>query len=359
MVAGRSQDFPRIYPLLYPETRCKMRRSEIETNMRVEGLADPELISAEACKRRGVDWTPEWLTQHFVTGWLRKSKQQSEPSKRGAIGQLEVSLTQDKRDVRLLQELRYKVFYQQGQAVADIATWFMRRDTDYFDGICDHLMVVDRSRQDSPTNGSSVVGTYRLLRQEVAEQHGGFYSAKEFDISGLLKRHASLRFLELGRSCVLPTYRSKRAIELLWHGVWSYVREHRIDVMIGCASFEGTDIEQLARPLSFLHHFARAPEPWRSAAHSVRQVEMNRMAKNEIDVRASWHKLPPLIKGYLRLGAFVGDGAVIDPHFGTTDVLIILPVAAINARYISHFGVDAQRYAVASERFVSAAPHHA
>ena len=332
--------------LLCPETPCKMRQSEIETNMRVDGLADPKLISAEASKRREVGWTPEWLAQHSVAGWLRKSGQPSAPSKRGVIGQLEVSLTHNKRDVRRLQRLRYKVFYEHGRAVADIATWFMRRDSDYFDRICDYLMVLDSSRQ-TAADGSSVVGTCRLLRQDVAERHGGFYSGKEFDIPRLLKRHLDLRFLELGRSCVLPTYRSKRAIELLWHGVWSYVREHRIDVMIGCASFEGTDIEQLARPLSFLHHFARAPEPWSAAAHSLRQAKMNWMAKNEIDARTAWHELPPLIKGYLRLGAFVGDGAVIDPQFGTTDVLIILPVAAINARYISHFGVDAQRYAVA------------
>jgi len=84
------------------------------------------------------------------------------------------------------------------------------------------------------------VGTYRLLRQEVAERHGGFYSAGEFEIADLLKRHPGKRFLELGRSCVLPAYRSKRAIELLWRGIWTYVREHRIDVMIGCASFVGT-----------------------------------------------------------------------------------------------------------------------
>ena len=159
-------------------------------------------------------------------------------------------------------------------------------------------------------------------------------------------RHPGLRFLELGRSCVLPPYRSKRTIELLWRGVWSYVREHRIDAMIGCASFEGTDIERLARPLSFLHHFARAPDDSRAGPHAVRRVEMNRMAKEAIDVKAALHELPPLIKGYLRVGAFVGDGAVIDNQFGTTDVLIVLPVAAINARYVSHFGTAAQHYAV-------------
>jgi len=315
--------------------------------MRLDGLADPKLISAEALKRQDVGWTPEWLTRHLAARRIRKSKKQSARSTLGAIGQLEVSLTRDKRDVKRLQQLRYEIFYEHGRAVADLATRVMRRDRDNFDGICDHLMVVDRSRLQSVTKGSPVIGTYRLLRQDVAERHGGFYSAGEFDISGLLKRHAGLKFLELGRSCVLPRYRNKRTIELLWHGVWSYVLDHHIDVMIGCASFESTDADQLARPLSFLHHFARAPEPWRASTHSLRRVEMNRMAKNDIDIRAALHELPPLIKGYLRVGAFVGDGAVIDLQFGTTDVLIVLPVAAINARYISHFGADAQRYAIA------------
>jgi putative hemolysin len=321
-----------------------MRAFDEETNMRFDGVAHPKFISAEAFQRQDVGWMPGWLPRYFAAGRLGESRQRSAASKLGAIGQLEVSLTRDKRDVKRLQKLRYQVFYEHGRGVADLVTWFMRRDKDYFDDICDHLMVVDRSRQ-STAGRSPVIGTYRLLRQNVAERHGGFYSAKEFDISGLFKRHAGLRFLELGRSCVLPRYRSKRAIELLWHGVWSYVREHRIDVMIGCASFEGTDTERLALPLSFLHHFARAPEPWRAAAHPLRQVETSPLTKGEIDIRRAWRELPPLIKGYLRAGAFVGDGAVIDPQFGTTDVLIVLPVGSINARYIGHFGADAQRYA--------------
>lgn len=324
-----------------------MRAFDEETNMRIDGLAHPKFISAEAFQRQDVGRMPGWLPRYFAAGRLGRSRQSSAASKLGAIGQLEVCLTRDKRDVKRLQKLRYQIFYEHGRGVADLATWFLHRDKDDFDKICDHLMVVDRSRQ-STAGRSPVVGTYRLLRQSVAERHGGFYSAREFDISGFLTRHADLRFLELGRSCVLPAYRSKRAIELLWHGVWSYVREHRIDVMIGCASFEGTDTERLALPLSFLHHFARAPEPWRTAVHSLRKVETSLLAKDEIDVGRAWRDLPPLIKGYLRAGAFVGDGAAIDPQFGTTDVLIVLPVESINPRYISHFGADAQRYA--SER---------
>ncbi|HEX7881251.1 MAG TPA: GNAT family N-acyltransferase, partial [Afipia sp.] len=162
---------------------------------------------------------------------------------------------------------------------------------------------------------------------------------------GLMERQSGLSFLELGRSCVLPPYRTKRTVELLWHGVWSYVRRHNLDVMIGCASFEGTNPDRLALPLSFLHHFAAAPEGWRASAHPSRRVEMNRIAKENIDTKAALRMLPPLIKGYLRVGAFVGDGAVVDHQFGTTDVLIVMPVSAISGRYLDHFGADATRHA--------------
>lgn len=267
----------------------------------------------------------------------------------GRIGPLEVRLAGTRKDIRRAQKLRYKVFYRDGHAIADAATMLARRDKDAFDKICDHLLVIDhdainpvkaRLRRKPP-----VVGTYRLLPQEQAAQHGGFYTENEFDIAGLIARHRNLRFLELGRSCVLPRYRNKRTVELLWHGVWSYVRQNRFDVMIGCASLEGTDPDRLALPLSFLHHFARAPEAWRATALPHHRVDMNRMTSDAIDPKTALRELPPLIKGYLRLGAFIGDGAVIDHQFGTTDILIILPVSAISSRYIEHFGADATRHA--------------
>ena len=263
----------------------------------------------------------------------------------GRLGTLEVRLAQEKREVRRAQKLRYRVFYRDGTAIADATTLLARRDKDAFDRICDHLMVIDRAAKPSMSGKQPVVGTYRLLRQEVAERNSGFYTENEFDIASLIDRHAGLRFLELGRSCVLPRYRTKRTVELLWHGIWAYVRQHRLDVMIGCASFEGTDPDRLALPLSFLHHYAQAPAAWRASAHPSRRIEMNRMAKEAINPKAALHELPPLIKGYMRLGAFIGDGAVIDHQFGTTDVLIVMPVSAISARYIEHFGVDASRHA--------------
>jgi putative hemolysin len=264
----------------------------------------------------------------------------------GRLGELEVRLAHRAAEVRRAQKLRYRVFYQEMAAIADAATLLARRDVDAFDPICDHLLVLDHAhalRMIRPK--PAVVGTYRLLRQDVADRHGGFYSAGEFAIADLIARHPRLRFLELGRSCVLPPYRSRRTVELLWHGIWTYVLRYPHDVMIGCASLAGTDPERHALALSFLHHFARAPEPWAASALPHRQVTMNRMAKEAIDPKAALRELPPLIKGYLRLGAYVGDGAVIDYQFGTTDVLIVLPVSAISARYLGHFGPDATRHA--------------
>ena len=263
----------------------------------------------------------------------------------GRAGSLEVRLAQTAAEVRQAQKLRYRVFYQEGSAVPNPARLIARRDVDSYDAICDHLLVVDHDSRDRGAQGRpAVVGTYRLLRQALAEDYGGFYTAGEFDIGGLIERHGNLQFVELGRSCVLPEYRNKRTVELLWHGIHAYVQQNRCDVMIGCASIEGTDPKRLALPLSFLHHYARAPEQWRSRALPERYVEMNRLSKEAIDPKAALRCLPPLIKGYLRLGACVGDGAVIDREFGTTDVLIVLPMSAIQKRYVEHFD-DSRRAA--------------
>lgn len=265
----------------------------------------------------------------------------------GRIGNLEVRLATCARDVKRAQRLRYQVFYEEMSAVPDTVTRLVRRDVDSFDAYCDHLLVLDHSAPASRLGGArpAIVGTYRLLRQEVAARHSGFYSASEFDIGPILAAHPGMQVLELGRSCVLKPFRNKRTVELLWHGIWTYVQRHRIDVMLGCASLEGTDPDKLALPLSFLHHFAPSPTEWLARAHENVRVPMDRLPKEAIDPRLALHALPPLIKGYLRLGATFGDGAVVDRQFGTTDVLVMLPVSSINPRYIGHFGAAATRRA--------------
>lgn len=266
----------------------------------------------------------------------------------GRIGPLEVRLARTVGEVKRAQELRFRVFYEEMSAIADARTMMSRRDADAYDAICDHILVIDHSAPEIKSFGKvrpRIVGTYRVLRQSVADRHDGFYSAGEYDVQPLLDAKPHLNFLELGRSCVLPAYRGKRTVELLWQGVWAYVLAHRIDVMIGCASLEGTDPSRLALPLSFLHHNCLAAPEWRVRALSHRFTEMDRLSREAIDPRAAIQSLPPLIKGYLRLGARIGDGAVVDHQFGTTDVFIVMPVADIAQRYIDFYGADAGRRA--------------
>ena len=258
----------------------------------------------------------------------------------GRIGDLDVRLATRPKDVRRAQRVRYKVFYEEGGAVPDRLSAFHRRDICAFDPVCDHLIVVDHAAVSRRTGRPKpkVVGTYRLLRQPVAQRYFGFYTAREFDIGPLLARHADKSFLELGRSCVLPDYRSKRTIELLWRGIWAYVQRHRVDVLIGCASFEGTDPAALAVGLSFLHHHAAAASEWQAPPLAARAAPVERLPAAGIERRSALATLPPLLKGYLRAGARFGDGAVVDHQFGTTDVLAILPLADLDRRYLSHFG---------------------
>ena len=252
---------------------------------------------------------------------------------------LKLRLAQGPDEIHACQKLRYRVFYEELSAMPDTAM-ASGADADRFDAICDHLAVVRQKPASVPDPvmlpDGELVGTYRLLRQEVAEQNGGFYTQDEFDIAPLLASHPCLRFLELGRSCVLKPYRTKPVVELLWQGIWNYVRAHGVDVMFGCASLEGTDPEAHAETLSFLAEHRAVPLEWRVRALFNRYVKMNR--RSRFDAKAALRALPPLIKGYLRLGCYIGEGAVIDLQFNTIDILIVLPVSAIDSRYFARFG---------------------
>ncbi|MGL5138945.1 MAG: GNAT family N-acetyltransferase [Beijerinckiaceae bacterium] len=265
----------------------------------------------------------------------------------GRLGSLEVRLATTRKEIRKAQRLRFKVFYDEMSAKANPAAMLTRRDKDAFDRVCDHLLVIDHAFKSGPLKRvkPKVVGTYRLLRQSVAESHFGFYTASEFDIGSLVRRHPGQRFLELGRSCVLPAYRTKKTVELLWQGIWAYVLHHKMDVLFGCVSFEGADPKKLGQELAFLHHNARPSVEWDARAVPSRRVDMNLARKEDIDMRRTLTALPPLVKGYMRLGAKVGDGAVVDRQFGTVDVLMILRVADIDPKYIAYYGTEANRFA--------------
>jgi L-ornithine Nalpha-acyltransferase len=254
-------------------------------------------------------------------------------------GSLELRLATKKSEIRKAQRLRYKVFFEEGGAAADAAAALIHRDICRFDKVCDHLLVIDHAaRNRFGKIKPKVVGAYRLLRQEVAQRHFGFYSAQEFDIGPMLAKHPNSNFLELGRSCVLADYRGKKTIEMLWRGIWAYVKHHRIDAMIGCASLEGTDPEKLAAQLSFLHHHAMAGPEWVVSPLPQRFVAMNRFRVDQVDARRALAALPPLVKGYMRVGARFGAGAVVDRQFGVTDVFVVMPINEIEGRYIEYFG---------------------
>ena len=261
----------------------------------------------------------------------------------GRIGNLETRLARTNSEIDAAQAVRYRVFVEEMQAQIPPDAMRRRRDIDAWDMVCDHLLVLDTSIEGDTEE--QIVGTYRLLRQDVARHSGGFYSQSEFDVDALLARHPAKRFMELGRSCVLPEYRTKRTVELLWQGNWAYALKHGVDAMFGCGSFGGTVPEEHALALCFLHNNALAKGEWAVQARPELFRTMDLMPEEAINARKALSAMPPLIKGYLRLGAMVGEGAVVDHAFRTTDVLIVLPISNISGRYLNYYGADAGRFA--------------
>ncbi len=234
-------------------------------------------------------------------------------------------------EVRKAQELRYEVFYNEYGAKASIDIASQKRDFDQYDPVATHLIVVDETNPDS----EKIVGTYRLLLEEDAKKLGAFYSSDEYHLDGLLEQGG--RILELGRSCVLKEYRTRPVLQLLWEGIAEFISTHNIDLMFGCASFNTTNIDDIAEPLSYLYHYHLTPAPLQPKALEKRYIDMNIKEKDSFDPKKAFAALPALIKGYLRVGATIGDGAVIDHQFNTTDVCIVFQSHELAGRYRKHY----------------------
>jgi len=247
-------------------------------------------------------------------------------------GTLAVRLAEGPGEVAASQALRYRVFYEEMGAEPTPEMARARRDFDRFDEVADHLLVIDHARGAGP---QSVIGTYRLIRRSAAQRIGRFYSAEEYDISTIVAYPGEI--LELGRSCVDSSARNRPTMQLLWRGIAAYVFHHEIDLMFGCASLPGTDPEALTVPLSYLYYHHLAPPALRARALAARYVDMRRLPTHAIDTAKALAEVPPLIKGYLRLGGFVGDGAVIDPQFNTTDVSIVVKTDLVTDKYYRHY----------------------
>ena len=245
------------------------------------------------------------------------------------FGPIEVRLAHPRQEIEAMQKLRYKIFYQECSATPPHpAIEKEQKDFDDLDLFCDHLIAIDHTTKE-------IVGGYRLISLEAAQKAGGFLTSQEFDLSRLEQYPEPI--LELGRACVASDYRTKGIMGFLWQGIASYIRHHQIGVLFGCANFSGIDPEPFAQALSFLHHFCMMDEQYRPMARSFSSIPMNRMNKEDVHVRTAFRELPPLIRGYLRLGGVVGEGAFIDRSFHSLDVCIVVETKKLATRYLNHY----------------------
>lgn len=261
------------------------------------------------------------------------------------LGPLEVRVAATKKEVQRAQKLRYRVFFEEGAAIPSPVARATKRDLCCFDRVCDHLIVIDRSASESD-GSSKTVGVYRLLRQEVAERNFGFYSSREFDVDKLVARQPSVKLLEVGRACVAQSHRGTRVLELLWRGLSAYARLHGMDAMIGCASMPGTDVEVHATTIRAL--VKRGDPEWWVQPRPKRTAGPWAKEGPTISEHALMHALPPLVKGYWRLGATFSPTPVVDQTFGTTDLFVALLLRTAAERYQHHFAAKTLQVQVAS-----------
>ena len=247
-------------------------------------------------------------------------------------GDFEVRLAKTAEEIDAAQRLRYRIFYEEMSAHPSPEVAAQRRDFDPFDEVCDHLLVLDRRRGEGP---EGIVGTYRLIRREHAAILGRFYSSAEYDITKIVEYPGEV--LELGRSCIAKDARNTATMQMLWRGIALYAYHYNIQLMFGCASMPGTDPTQHAQALSYLYQHHLAPPELRARALPERYVKMDTLEPGSYEPRKAMARVSPLIKGYLRLGGFVGDGAVIDSQFDSTDVFIVVKTELVTEKYIRHY----------------------
>jgi putative hemolysin len=249
-------------------------------------------------------------------------------------GRFTVRLAQSDDDVAAAQRLRYRVFVEEMGATPSPEDAAERRERDRFDPYFEHLLLID-NECDCADVERGVVGVYRLLRGSRARAGGGFYGDSEYDLT-LLKTYPR-ETLELGRSCVDASHRGGAGMHLLWSGLGEYVGEHRVGIMFGVASFHGTDPAPIAQELSYLHHEHLAPPDLRVTARATSRARMDILPPGRVDKVEAMRQLPALIKAYIRLGGFVGEGAFIDRDFNTVDVCLLMDTSRMVQRYHSFY----------------------
>ena len=197
-----------------------------------------------------------------------------------------IKIAESNFEIKKAQSLRYKIFFKEKKIKRNNLKSLLQRDFDFYDKISEHLIIIDNNKEVK----NNVIGTYRLLRGNYAKLYRGFYTEQEFDISNLKKNFSSKDILELGRSCVHPQYRSGIILKLLWQGISRYIKICKIKILMGCASFNGTN------PSNFKDEFTVLTDGIAAAVTNLQFEFMENEKKREIDV---------LKPGYLQL--FIND----------------------------------------------------
>jgi len=257
---------------------------------------------------------------------IKKIKSEFEPI---IFKNFTIKIAESNFEIKKAQSLRYKIFFKEKKIKKKSFKFLLQRDYDFYDKISDHLIIIDNNREIR----DNVIGTYRLLRGNCAKLYRGFYTEQEFDISNLKKNFSSKDILELGRSCVHPQYRSGIILKLLWQGISNYIKMYKIKILMGCASFHGTNPSKFKDEFSLLYESYRLPEDY-----NVKSLQSNEISFNKnINHSTILNKLPPLIKGYLRAGGMVSENFYIDKEFETIDYCVIMLIEKIVSRYQNKF----------------------
>ena len=257
---------------------------------------------------------------------IKKIKSEFEPI---IFKNFTIKIAESNFEIKKAQSLRYKIFFKEKKIKKKSFKFLLQKDYDFYDKISDHLIIIDNNREIR----DNVIGTYRLLRGNCAKLYRGFYTEQEFDISNLKKNFSSKDILELGRSCVHPQYRSGIILKLLWQGISNYIKMYKIKILMGCASFHGTNPSKFKDEFSLLYESYRLPEDY-----DVKSLQSNKISFNKnINHSTTLNKLPPLIKGYLRAGGMVSENFYIDTEFETIDYCVIMLTEKIVGRYQNKF----------------------
>ena len=246
------------------------------------------------------------------------------------LGNFVIKLADTNSELKKSQALRYSIFYKEKKAKPNFLKKIIRLDYDKIDKFADHLIVIDKKRKGIK---NKIVGTYRLIRGDVALSFGGFYTSSEFDLTNILNLYQHKQILELGRSCVHKDYRNGTIMNLLWKAIAEYIKLYDIKILLGCASFYGTNVMKYTSELSYLRKNFSLPDELSVKSLDPKIYPAYTEINSNINNLRTFVKLPPLIKGYLRIGGKVSHDFFVDYKFNTIDLCVIVNTNNIDEKY--------------------------